>query len=152
MRFRKGFTVLEVLIVIAVFGLLATLGALSLSSARARLRDTQRVSDMSVLRSALSQYWLEKAGYPVNSGVNLGQPGTNTDALTPDGFVARNNVGASVYLAPIPTGPNVGEYYKYHGGASGYSIRFQTERDTVFGKANVYYQHSTGVDNQDVEK
>ncbi len=84
---RAGFTILEVIIVIAVFGLMATLWALSWNSTRAQLRDAQRVSDVSIVRSALSQYWLEKASYPVSEGVFLGAPGTNTDGLTSAGFV-----------------------------------------------------------------
>lgn len=43
MIFRRAFTVLEALIVVAVFGLLATLAVLSLNSARASLRDAQRL-------------------------------------------------------------------------------------------------------------
>ncbi|MBM3205221.1 prepilin-type N-terminal cleavage/methylation domain-containing protein [Candidatus Uhrbacteria bacterium] len=133
-RFRSGFTILELLIVIAAVGLLVVLGAFSLSSARSRLRDTQRVSDISVLRSTLSQYWLEKATYPVSDGVNLGQ--TDPAMLAP-------------YLPRIPVGPKVNEFYKYRGGAQGYSLRFQTERDTAFGKSGVYYAHTSGIDTKD---
>ncbi|HEU0050799.1 MAG TPA: type II secretion system protein [Patescibacteria group bacterium] len=151
-RFIPAFTVLELIIVIAVFGLLATLWAISWNSARAELRDAQRLSDISVLRSALSQYWLEKATYPVATNLDLGKPGVNADALTPNGFVSKSDVGTSVYLSPIPQGPKTGEYYRYHGGATGYSIRFQTERVTAFGNANVYFAHASGIDTKDEEK
>jgi len=143
---RPAFTALEILIVIAIFGLLATLAILSLNSSRARLRDAQRLSDVSVLRSALSQMWLEKATYPSSDGVNLGAPGTATEALTPSGFVAAESVGSQVYLARIPVGPKANEYYRYRGGPNGYSIRFQTERESTLGKANVFYAHASGID------
>jgi len=152
LKAKSGFTVLEILIVVAVFGLLATLAALSISSSRARMRDAQRLSDISVLQSALSQHWLEKATFPVSAGVLLGVPGTNTDVLTGSGFASAADAKAPIYLQHVPTGPKSGEYYKYHGGASGYSLRFQTESDTTFGKANVYYAHSSGVDQRDEEK
>lgn len=145
----SGFTILEVLIVIAVFGLFVALAALSLSSARARLRDTQRVSDVSILRSAFNQHWLEKAQYPTNTSVLLAKPGAGADVLTSAGFVARDAATGSVYLNRVPAGPKAGEYYKYRGGPSGYSLRFQTEKDTAFGKANVYYAHASGIDNAD---
>lgn len=148
---RGGFTILEILIVIAVFGLLATLAVLSLNSVRTRLRDTQRLSDISQLRAGLSQYWLDKATYPVSAGVNLGQSGTNTDVLTASGFAARNTATPPIYMN-VPTGPKSGEYYRYHGGPNGYTLRFQTESDTTLGKANVYYAHSSGIDNADEEK
>ena len=151
-RLRAGFTILEVLIVLAVFGLLATLAVLSLNSARARVRDAQRLSDVSTVRAALSQYWLEKATYPASGGVNLGQPGTNTEGFSGAGFVKHDDAQAPIYLNRLPTGPKSGEYYRYRGGANGYSIRFQTESDTEFGKANVYYAHAAGVDNKDEEK
>lgn len=149
---EAGFTILEILIVLAVFGLLVTLTGLSVRSARMRMRDAARVSDVSVLRSALGQYWLEKATYPVSSGVNLGQPGTNTDKFSAAGFVSKGDPGAPVYLSSVPTGPKPNEYYRYHGSGAGYSIRFVTESDTTFGKANVFYAHSTGVDGSDQEK
>lgn len=152
MNFRRGFTVLEALIVLAVFGLLATLAVLSLNSARASLRDAQRISDVSVIRSALSQYWLEKAAYPTSAGVDLGSPGTNTDRLTGSGFVSANDPSEPLYLNRVPTGPKVGEYYRYRAGANGYSIRFQTETRTDLGPPNVYYAHATGIDLEDVEK
>jgi prepilin-type N-terminal cleavage/methylation domain-containing protein len=155
MRFFRrsgGFTVLEVLIVLAVIGLLATLSVLSLNSARARTRDAQRQSDISVLRSALSQYWLEKATYPSSGGINLGEPGANADALSANGFVSAQETGGTVYIPRIPTGPRAGEYYRYHGGPNGYSLRFRTESDTIYGKANVYYAHASGIDSADEEK
>jgi len=149
---HSGFTILEIIIVIAALGLLATLAAISLTSSRARMRDAQRLSDVSVIRSAMSQFWLEKATYPVSTGVSLHAPGTNTDSLSGDGFVAAASAQPPVYLASIPVGPNANEFYRYKGNANGYSIRFQTERVTALGAANVYFLHSTGIDQQDVEK
>lgn len=140
---------MEIIIVVAVFGLVATLWAISWNGARAQLRDAQRLSDVSLLRSALSQYWLEKASYPISEGVNLADPGTNTDGLTQNGFAGSSNATGMVYLPRVPQGPKSGEYYRYKGSATGYSIRFQTERDSAFGKANVYYAHTTGIDGKD---
>lgn len=142
---RAGFTALEGLIVLAFFGLLVTLGALSINHARARARDAVRVSDVSALRSALSVYWQQKATYPVSPGMAIGEPGAS-DVLTLDGFVAANQAKSTVLLQPVPIGPAGSEFYWYKGGPSGYTIRFETERDTALGNANVYYLHSTGFD------
>lgn len=149
---RKGFTLLEILIVVAVFGLLATLAVLSLNSARASLRDAQRLSDVSVLRAGLSQYWLEKATYPVSDGVELGLPGSNTDILSTNGFVSRDDATTPIYLQRVPVGPRGGEYYRYRGDANGFSIRFVTETETDLGPANVYYAHASGIDTEDVSR
>ena len=151
--FRKGFTLLEILIVVAVFGLLATLAVLSLNSARASLRDAQRLSDVSVLRAGLSQYWLETAAYPTSEGVDLGASGTNTDIFSSNGFISREDTNnATVYLQRVPVGPKAGEYYRYRGGPGGFSIRFVTDTKTDLGLANVYYAHTSGIDNEDVNR
>ena len=80
----------------------------------------------------------------------LGAPGSSTDVFTKDGFVSRTQAGnATLYLQAIPTGPKANEYYRYKGGPNGYSIEFETESDTVYGKANVYYAHASTVDGSD---
>lgn len=149
---KKGFTLLEILIVVAVFGLLATLAVLSLNSARASLRDAQRLSDVSVLRAGLSQYWLESAVYPMSDGVDLGSAGTDTDILSANGFEAGNNTSATVFVQRVPVGPKANEYYRYRGGPEGFSIRFVTETKTDLGDANVYYAHARGIDSEDVNR
>ncbi len=152
-RLKPGFTILEVLIVIAIFGLLATLAVLSLNSARARVRDAQRLSDVGTISAALSRHWLEKATYPLSAGVSLGAPGSNTEVLSAGGFEPRSRAQPPIYLERLPTGPNVSEFYRYKGNANGYSIRFLTESQTELGKANVFYAHSNGaMDNKDEEK
>lgn len=150
MTHRRGFTLLEVLIVVAVFGLLASLAALSLNSARASLRDAQRLSDVSVIRASLSQYWLEKATYPESAGLMLGQAGSQR--LTSAGFVDAADQSSPNYLDRVPTGPKGNEFYRYQGGSNGYSIRFQTESKTDLGAANVYYAHASGIDREDANK
>lgn len=148
---RAGFTALEGLIVLAFFGLLITLGALSLNNARARTRDAVRLSDVNALRSALNVYWQQKATYPTSAGVAIGQPGV-TDTLTLDGFLPSQQAQPPLLLQKILPGPGSNEYYWYKGGPGGYTIRFETERDTALGNANVYYLHSTGFDaNEDVK-
>lgn len=145
LTWKSGFSALEGLIVLAFFGLLITLGSLSLNSARARTRDAVRLSDMNTLRSALSVYWQQTANYPASPGVAIGQVGA-TDALTLAGFVPANAAQPPILLQKILSGPKSNEQYWYKGGPGGYTIRFETERDTVLGNANVYYLHSTGFD------
>jgi prepilin-type N-terminal cleavage/methylation domain-containing protein len=149
---RSGFTLLEALVVILIVGILAAVAIYSLNLTRASNRDAKRVSDVSVIRAALTQYWLQKASYPQNTAVDLGRPGAGADALTIGGFVSSDQISAPVFLQAVPTGPNAGEYYRYHGSAGGYSLKFTTERPTAYGAAGTWYAHSSGVDKQDVEK
>lgn len=153
-RFRilSGFTLFEALVVIVIVGILAAVAVYSLNVTRASNRDSKRVSDISVLRAGLTQYWLQKASYPQAAAVDLGKPGAGADKLTDNGFVASDQVANTTFLQAVPAGPSGGEYYRYHGSSSGYSLRFTTERTTAYGVAGTWYAHSDGVDKQDVER
>lgn len=61
---KKAFTLIELLIVIAIIGLLSTLSILALNSARARARDARRVSDVKQSKTALEMYYNENDTYP----------------------------------------------------------------------------------------
>jgi prepilin-type N-terminal cleavage/methylation domain-containing protein len=148
---ESGFSLLELLIVLAIVGIMASVAIYALGVSRSKTRDAKRVSDISVLRSALSQSWLQKATYPVSQGVDLGRPGQNSDGLTTEGFVGLDGGGA-VILPRVPVGPKTNEYYFYKGTATGYSLKFTTERETAYGPAGTYYGHSGGVDGEDVVK
>jgi prepilin-type N-terminal cleavage/methylation domain-containing protein len=64
-RRDQGFTLVELLVVIAIIGVLATLVLLQLGTARARARDTQRISHVNQLRTAVEQYYEDNGGvYP----------------------------------------------------------------------------------------
>jgi prepilin-type N-terminal cleavage/methylation domain-containing protein len=61
---KKGFTLIEMLIVIAVIGVLASLTLPAINNARAKARDTRRISDLHSIRTVLETYVNEKAVYP----------------------------------------------------------------------------------------
>lgn len=59
----RGFTLIEILIALGVFGLILAGLALLLSVNQKELRDTKRINDMQSLRNALSVVKTEKGGY-----------------------------------------------------------------------------------------
>jgi len=61
---RSGFTLLELLIVIAIIGLLATITVGALTTTRAKARDTQRIEDLQQIRKALELYLHDHGEYP----------------------------------------------------------------------------------------
>jgi len=151
-RPKSGFTILEVLVVVVFVGILAAVAIYSLNITRASNRDAKRVSDVSVIRSAITQFWLQQATYPASGPIDLGKPGAGADRLTGGGFVPSDADSTPVYLQQIPQAPNSGEYYRYHGSSAGYSLRFVTERATAYGPAGSWYMHAGGVDTEDSEK
>ncbi len=147
-----GFTILEVIVVILFIGILAAAAVYSLNITRASNRDAKRISDVAVIRAALSQYWLQQATYPASVGVDIGRPGTGTNKLVVGGFVGADSNVSPVYLDRVPVGPKSNEYYRYRGSSAGYSLRFVTERQTIYGTQGRWYVHSTGIDQEDAEK
>lgn len=61
---KHAFTLIEVLTVIFIIGLLATLGLYIGSQAMARERDSQRVSDLQNIKNSLELYYLDFRVYP----------------------------------------------------------------------------------------
>lgn len=86
---NQGFTLIEVLIVVVIIGILATLAIISLTSVRAKARDSKRISDIKQLQTALELYRGDNNTYP--SFLNEGTP-----LAGPDG---------STYMTKVPISP-----------------------------------------------
>ena len=102
---EKGFTLIELLVVIAIIGLLSSVVLSSLNSARAKGRDTTRITDFTALRTALELYASSNGGAYPSSG--------NSWRATCSAFGSYPTTGATGYipnLAPtyipvLPTDP-----------------------------------------------
>ncbi len=87
---KKGFTLIELLVVVAIIGLLSTLSVVAFNMARAKTRDTRRVSDVKQLQTALAMYYADNNGYPTTASFVSGQSLSS---------------GSTTYMAKIPTPP-----------------------------------------------
>lgn len=70
----RGFTIVELLIVIVIIGILAAITTVAYDGIQSRARNTRRVSDVSLITKALELYYIDNGQYP--SSVNPGGPGS----------------------------------------------------------------------------
>lgn len=63
----KGFTLIEILVVVAIMGLLASVVLVGLGSFRTRGRDARRIADLRETQNALELYNLKEQKYPEQS-------------------------------------------------------------------------------------
>jgi prepilin-type N-terminal cleavage/methylation domain-containing protein len=96
---KKGFTLVELLVVITIIGILSTVVVVSLNSARVRARDSKRLADVRQIALALeycydiNQKYVASANYP---GVGM--------ALT---------CGSTTLINAMPADPSTGNAYSY---------------------------------------
>lgn len=64
MRKEKGFTLVEILIVVAIIAILASIVLVGLGPFRSRGRDTRRIADLSQVQNGLELYFTKNGVYP----------------------------------------------------------------------------------------
>jgi type II secretion system protein G len=94
---KRGFTLIELLVVIAIIGILASIILVSLSGARAKGRDGQRVANLKSIQLALSLYYNDHGFYPLDIYTSSSYEVNPED---PRSGLAGN------YLSPVPTDPS----------------------------------------------
>ncbi len=93
---HKGFTLVELLVVISIIGILATLISANLNEARSRARDAVRKSDLKSVSTALRLYYNDAGSFPatLSWGSELSYNGT-------------------VYMSKLPEDPSTTQTYHY---------------------------------------
>jgi len=119
---KPGFTLMEILISIAIIAVLTAIGIVSYSSINRGARNAKRRADIEQIRSALELYRSDLGFYPA----------VHTSALGDADDLVESDPNFSTYLSQIPRDPKGVEYmYKATGlnGGSyyGYCLAAQTE-------------------------
>lgn len=86
-RTGRGFTIVELLIVIVVIGILAALVIVTYNGIQQRARDTERKTDVKGIQGQLEAYWADNARYPTIANMNDDDfRTTNFKGLDPSAF------------------------------------------------------------------
>lgn len=81
---QRGFTIVELLIVIVVIAILAAISIVAYNGIQERSTSTRRLSDMKTIEKALELYKIQKGEYPAPQGNTTG--GWEGSAVNPDNF------------------------------------------------------------------
>jgi prepilin-type N-terminal cleavage/methylation domain-containing protein len=100
---QQAFTLIEILVVVAIVGLLGTIILTALSNARLKGRDAKRISDLNTISKALELYLDENGFYPP-SPAGYDGPGYAYSYET-SGSWADLETELAPYLIQLPTDP-----------------------------------------------
>lgn len=100
---KRGFTIVELLIVIVVIAILAAISIVAYNGIQQRARDSERQSDINVMQKQLELFYVDKGYYPLTESL-LGGNGFS--------FAANNfsNAGPGYMVAPNNTDKTVSSY------------------------------------------
>lgn len=107
----KGFTLVELLVVMAILGVLVTLIAGGFRTAQMRGRDAKKKSDLKEIANSLEIYFSDHGKYPPSSGGQLmGCPATTGSCAWGSGEFTD---GQTVYFKTMPKDPSPSMNYYY---------------------------------------
>ncbi|MFC1721080.1 type II secretion system protein [Patescibacteria group bacterium] len=123
MKKQKGFTILELLITMAIFAILTSIVLISMTTVKEKNRDAVRMSHLKQIENALNLYYSNNNVFPIAAAqIDI----TGSDALS----IALENDGATREVQPDPLHPNVVYTYQSVDGTT-YTVTFCLETNTI---------------------
>ncbi|KKQ92408.1 MAG: General secretion pathway protein G [Candidatus Woesebacteria bacterium GW2011_GWA2_40_7] len=110
--YEIGFTLVELLVVMAILGVLVTIALVSFRNSQARGRDAQRKSDLKQISSALELFYSDYGKYPDDSGGAILACPYNTSTTCAWG-TGEFGDGKTIYFKVMPKDPVSGQNYYY---------------------------------------
>jgi len=128
-KLKKGFTLVELMVVITVIAILMTIAIVSFTRIQKQARDTKRKADLRTIQTALQAYYTEFQTYPV-----VTSPTLVTSALT--AFLTPN------YIPSLPTSPRgslgTNTDYTYVSDTLGYTYSMCDSLETASSSASMW--------------
>ena len=143
MKRESGFTLIELMVVISIIGIMATLVVVGLNSARSKSRDYKRLSDVSEIAQGLDLYEISNP----SSVINNCNKGSVTTACQDIGDVQWGNYKDPLGTLACTSASNAPCQYSI--GIStpktdNYEICFYMESSSVIGGPGVYRRTQGG--------
>jgi type IV pilus assembly protein PilA len=155
MKFRqKGFTLIELMVVIAVIGILAAIALVSLTGVQRNARDSQRKNDMSTYRTALQRYFTAQESYPTSSVAtgDVSAPAVTAGSIFAAGPLITSYI-PGLLQDPASTTTNCRNStnaatqctYKYIANGGSFAIWTYCENTSLAGFNNLFYINGKGL-------
>ncbi len=115
-RSEQGFTLIEIMVVILILGLLATIVVQSLRGATDRAKRTKAQADIAELKTALDRYYLDNGSYPTTD------QGLQALVSAPTSGTIPGSYEEGGYVERIPLDP-WGHAYFYQSDGNSYTLK-----------------------------
>jgi prepilin-type N-terminal cleavage/methylation domain-containing protein len=118
---QGGFTIIEMLVVVAIIGILSTLSIMSLNSRKSDARDVKRLGDLDTMTKALALYYTANGSYPPIQqafGYSTGGYNWNGSATAPALYPLKYYLGPYLATGFLPTDPSSDTAYRYYYGSN----------------------------------
>lgn len=131
----QGFTLVEILTVVAIIGILSGLSLGPIQTARMRGRDTERKADVNAIAQASDLYYSEKKVYPGNDGSTCTQYSSDANGNWNELEAALKSYMPASKTGGLPVDPLNKDRYRYtyscsvSGGTFSISARLENKND-----------------------
>ncbi|MFZ5376874.1 MAG: prepilin-type N-terminal cleavage/methylation domain-containing protein [Patescibacteria group bacterium] len=143
---QAGFTLIEILVVIVIIGLLATIGASNFRSSQIKSRDAKRKADLKHVSEALEMFYNDHGTYP-DPNVADGRLSDETGAVIDWGGEFSDTQG-TIYMTVLPEDPTATNSYYYDPRVNSYQLyaRLENAQDRdIPAEGMVYSDTDCGV-------